>query len=108
VKRRPEGLPWRWLLVSMSRYCCDLGAFAQKAKKSEDAGDRGDSNMIQARSECRFRPFETLFHSRVDVDAGARSIVEREALGTKKWYFECVLSRWTLTAAKFRITSEVQ
>ena len=77
----------------MLRYCCEVGAWAQQAKKSGDAGDRRDSNMIQARSECRFRPFETLFHSRVDVDAGARSIVEREALGTKKRYFECVLSR---------------
>ncbi len=46
---------------------------------SEDAEYRGDSNMIQARSECSVWSFETLFHSRVDVNAGLRSIMEQEA-----------------------------
>jgi hypothetical protein len=42
---------------------------------SELSEDRGDSSMIQARSEWQFRSFEMLVHSRLVVDAGARSIV---------------------------------
>jgi hypothetical protein len=55
---------------------------------SENAEYRGDSNMIQARSECSVGSFETLFHSRVDVNAGPRSIMEQEALGNKENVFQ--------------------
>lgn len=49
-----------------------------------------------------------LFHSRVELDAGACSIVEQEAPRAKKWYFECVLSRCKSQAAKCRIRREMQ
>jgi hypothetical protein len=51
VGRRLECLPWWLLLVSISRCRCEVGALPHEARRSDVAENRGDSNMIQARSE---------------------------------------------------------
>ena len=51
MRRRLGCLPWWLLLVSISWCCCKLGASAHEARSFEGAEGRGDSNMIQARSE---------------------------------------------------------